>query len=122
MLSTLLILTQNIITGKQYDGVLCSRQKHVIRDLPISLVCLSASIRALTKFRAYKEAHSRKEAIHYLKDIEAMVGEQKEFKVRTSKSYWVFKNFSRLQTRQNLIAKVIIKVFPPFCQQFKYIQ
>ena len=75
MLSTFLILTQYIITGKQHDGVLCSRQKHVIRDLPIPLVCLSASIRALTKFRAYKEAHSRKEAIHYLKGIEAMMGE-----------------------------------------------
>ena len=77
MLSTFLILTQYIITGKQHDGILCSRLKHVIRDLPISLVCLSASIRALTKFRAYKEAHSRKEAIHYLKGIEAMMGEQR---------------------------------------------
>ena len=55
MLSTFLILTQYIITGKQHDGVLCSRQKHVIRDLPMSLVCLSASTRALTKFIAYKE-------------------------------------------------------------------
>ena len=63
MLSTILIFTQYAITGKQLDGVLCTRQKYVIRDLPISFVCLSASIRALTRFQ-YKGGHSLKEAIH----------------------------------------------------------
>ena len=44
MLSTFLILTRYIITGKQLDGVLWTIQKHVIWDLPISFLCMSASI------------------------------------------------------------------------------
>ena len=43
MLSTFLILTRYIITGKQLNGVLRTRQKNVIGDLPMSFVCLGAS-------------------------------------------------------------------------------
>ena len=54
--------------------MLCEPDKHVISDLPISFVCLSASIRALTRFK-YKGGRSLKAAIRELKGTGAVKGD-----------------------------------------------
>ena len=50
MISTFLILTKYIITEKQLNGVSWTRWKYLIGNRPIFFVCLSASIRTLTRF------------------------------------------------------------------------
>ena len=61
MVSTFLILTQCKITENTAGSLFCTRQK----NLPISFVCFSASIRALARLE-YQGSHSLTEAIHKL--------------------------------------------------------